>query len=86
MVSSWGGTIVQAWSSPDALKNCPSLDEEEVLVDSLPSISNVPSHVAVPVAEPNLPSVLWNAMIYPMIKMAVAGALWYQGELVAAIA
>ena len=26
------------------------------------------------------PSYLWNSMIYPLIKMPIYGAIWYQGE------
>ena len=28
----------------------------------------------------NQPSLLWNAMIYPLLNMRVKGAVWYQGE------
>jgi len=63
----WGGTIVQAWSSPDALKKCNAEDNMNVArVDSG--------------AGPNDPSVLWNAMIVPVLPMSITGALWYQGE------
>ncbi|XP_034556643.1 sialate O-acetylesterase [Notolabrus celidotus] len=29
---------------------------------------------------PQLNSVLWNAMIHPLLNMTIKGALWYQGE------
>ncbi|XP_038548360.1 sialate O-acetylesterase [Micropterus salmoides] len=29
---------------------------------------------------PEINSVLWNAMIHPMLNMTIKGALWYQGE------
>ena len=29
---------------------------------------------------PNMPTVLYNAMIYPLLKYKLAGAIWYQGE------
>ena len=29
---------------------------------------------------PSKPSVLYNAMIHPLLKMTVFGAIWYQGE------
>lgn len=29
---------------------------------------------------PNQNSVLWNAMIYPLLPTAIFGVLWYQGE------
>jgi len=62
--SNWGGTIIQAWSSPQALQACNS--------------SFVPEKVEA--VNPNQPSVLWNAMIVPLLNMRVTGALWYQGE------
>ncbi|XP_078386788.1 sialate O-acetylesterase [Cetorhinus maximus] len=29
---------------------------------------------------PHQPTVLWNAMIHPLRRMAIKGAIWYQGE------
>lgn len=29
---------------------------------------------------PNMPTVLYNAMIHPLIRMSIKGAIWYQGE------
>lgn len=29
----------------------------------------------------NKNSVLWNAMIHPLVKMTIKGAIWYQGEM-----
>ncbi|XP_041352047.1 sialate O-acetylesterase-like isoform X2 [Gigantopelta aegis] len=56
--SSWGGTPIQAWSSPDAIRKCPSQQTDS----------------------PGDPSVLWNAMMNPLKRMTIYGALWYQGE------
>ncbi|XP_039248011.2 sialate O-acetylesterase-like [Styela clava] len=61
--SNWGGTPVEAWSSPQALANC-NLDK----VNSYISMS------------PQSNSVLWNAMIHPLLNMTISGAIWYQGE------
>ncbi|KAM9733292.1 sialate O-acetylesterase isoform 1-T1 [Menidia menidia] len=58
--SCWGGTPVEAWSSPRALQHC-GLERSE---DS-PKEKN---------------SVLWNAMIHPLLNMTIYGAVWYQGE------
>ena len=33
-----------------------------------------------PGPDPHTPSVLWNAMIYPLLNMTIKGAIWYQGE------
>jgi len=74
--SNWGGTYIQAWSSPDALAACNitkdtfvELAENESLEKSILKGVN-----------PNQYSVLWNAMIAPFLRSPIAGALWYQGE------
>jgi len=63
----WGGTPVQAWSSPDALSKCHALEKRAQLPES-------------EVTGPNDPSQLWNAMIVPILPMTIKGATWYQGE------
>ena len=64
MATSWGGTRIEVWSSPDAIKKCPmDTDYGEELI-------NVPT----------TPSVLWNSMMYPFTNMTIYGAIWYQGE------
>ena len=59
--ATWGGTIIEAWSPPEALEACDvadaGLDEEH-----------------------NHNNYLWNGMIQPLTKLAIRGALWYQGE------
>ena len=66
--TSWGGTIAETWTSPDALKTIPECapwvaDMNEKKPDG-----------------PNNPSVLYNAMINPLVPYAIKGAIWYQGE------
>jgi len=79
--TNWGGTYVQAWSSPDALKKCGTTNEKPIGGTQV---------------NPNQPSVLWNAMIVPLLTMRsrgihggggfrvililLLGAIWYQGE------
>ena len=41
------------------------------------SFEKVPRNTA---REPNLPSVLYNAMVHPVVPYRIAGAIWYQGE------
>ncbi|XP_030621679.1 sialate O-acetylesterase [Chanos chanos] len=65
--SCWGGTPVEAWSSPRALKKCD-------LKNSMDSYFLPLSFMAWK------SSVLWNAMIHPLLKMTIKGAIWYQGE------
>ncbi|XP_071625267.1 sialate O-acetylesterase isoform X1 [Heliangelus exortis] len=60
--AAWGGTPIEAWSSPRALRACGLLEE-----------MGSPSG-------PHAPSVLWNAMIHPLLNMTLQGVAWYQGE------
>lgn len=43
----------------------------------LKSIPQVPLN---PQGNPNRPSVLYNAMIHPLVPFTIRGAIWYQGE------
>ena len=42
-------------------------------------LKDVPSPPSTPVS-PNRPTVLYNAMIAPLVPFALRGAIWYQGE------
>jgi sialate O-acetylesterase len=64
----WGGTPVEAWSSPDALAKCGITDK----VTSRGEPGQPPP--------PDQHSVLWNAMVFPFLNMTIKGAVWYQGE------
>lgn len=44
------------------------------------SMSNLPAEPVNPNNNPNLPTVLYNAMINPLIPYTIKGAIWYQGE------
>ncbi|XP_063291972.1 sialate O-acetylesterase [Pelobates fuscus] len=65
--SVWGGTPVEAWSSKRALSKC-GLKPTECTMDKFYY------------AGPCTFSVLWNAMIHPLLNMTIKGAIWYQGE------
>ena len=64
--SSFGGTVASAWTSPDANTKCGPMQ-------SLPAgrYEDAPF---------NYPSVLYNAMIHPLLPMRFTAVLWYQGE------
>ncbi|KAK9959120.1 hypothetical protein ABG768_011200 [Culter alburnus] len=73
----WGGTPVEAWSSPRALHKCGlKSSESSVPYSPLP----VESNLLLNVSEKWKSSVLWNAMIHPLLNMTITGAIWYQGE------
>jgi hypothetical protein len=63
-----GGTSVQEWSPPEALAKCAGVG-----APAPPSAGGPP-----PVLEGN--STLFNAMIAPLSRLAIRGALFYQGE------
>ncbi len=63
--SSWGGTLVEAWTSKRVI------DQELDLIKIDPSLAGQIPHV---------PSCLYNAMISPVIPYGIRGAIWYQGE------
>lgn len=43
-------------------------------------LKSVPPAPGNPEGNPNRPSVLFNAMIHPLIPFTIRGAIWYQGE------
>ncbi len=62
--TSWGGSDVRAWMSKEALSSFMKVN-----------LSGVDLSRA-----PGTPTVLFNAMINPLIPYTIKGALWYQGE------
>ncbi|XP_069138696.1 sialate O-acetylesterase-like isoform X2 [Argopecten irradians] len=75
----WGGTPVEAWSSPDALAKC-GLDSETIASDLMmePFYGRISPDGNF--GGPQNSMVLWNAMIHPLLDMTIYGAIWYQGE------
>nr|AAH84103.1 LOC495015 protein [Xenopus laevis] len=70
--SVWGGTPVEAWSSKRALQKCGLSHHEECASER--------SMYTGEMAGPCNYTVLWNAMIHPLLNMTIKGAIWYQGE------
>ncbi|HEY1022371.1 MAG TPA: sialate O-acetylesterase, partial [Flavisolibacter sp.] len=64
---SWGGTPAEAWTPDSVVRKNPAL---QTAANKLK-----PSN-----GWPVLPGSTFNAMIYPLQKFALAGAIWYQGE------
>ena len=73
--ASWGGTVAEAWTSKGQLKKLGDFDKAiEIMEDS--SFLSRPE-----IFKPhNLPTVLFNGMLHPIIPFAIKGAIWYQGE------
>ncbi len=75
--TSWGGTIAEAWTSPEALNALPDFTER---VSEVQQRAKDPAQVASPGNNPNISTVLYNGMIAPIVPFAIKGAIWYQGE------
>ena len=65
--ASYGGSGVEAWMNAEACRQFKDIP--------VPNLSNEPV-----MSESNTPTVLFNAMINPVIGYAIKGMVWYQGE------
>lgn len=63
--TSWGGTRIEAWMSKEALENFGEVNLENIVLNE---------------EAKRYPTILFNAMIHPIIPFTIKGALWYQGE------
>jgi sialate O-acetylesterase len=64
--TSWGGTRIEPWISEAGIKK----------FDFVP----LPDKNQQGALSPQTPTVLFNAMINPMVGYGIRGAIWYQGE------
>jgi sialate O-acetylesterase len=64
--SSWGGTQIEPWMSENGINNFDWI--------------NLPDKSSKEDFSKQTPTVLFNAMIAPMVGFAIQGTLWYQGE------
>ncbi|MGK0372095.1 MAG: sialate O-acetylesterase [Glaciecola sp.] len=65
IVSSWGGTPAEAWTPAEIIKK---------------DFGDFKGWNENEQTKHRNPSVLYNAMIHPMIPYTIKGAIWYQGE------
>ncbi|GGC17027.1 9-O-acetylesterase [Parapedobacter defluvii] len=73
--TSWGGTIVETWISKEAL------EKDKSLKRAVHVFEQVPADTVRKNTDPNhYPTLLFNAMINPLIPYTIKGAIWYQGE------
>jgi sialate O-acetylesterase len=70
--TSWGGTPAQAWTSAEGFEGHPEL---KGYVDQLEAAVELPEKRG-----QGFPSVLYNAMIAPVVPYGMKGVIWYQGE------
>jgi len=73
----YGGTCVEAWSSPEMLAKCNS-SSLGTYKSTKSKVKNNPFNKGI--KDQNSNSVLWNAMIYPLLNTTIYGVIWYQGE------
>ncbi len=93
--SSWGGTTAEAWTCECIIENTPALksiltdwpkynNDEDWLKEQYAKFEQEKKDAReAGKPEPlyfNQPSVLFNAMICPLMGYSMQGALWYQGE------
>ncbi|MDR1357078.1 MAG: sialate O-acetylesterase [Tannerellaceae bacterium] len=64
--TSWGGSRIEAWMTPESLKDIP--EKPIPATDADIKIAN------------GSPAVLYNGMIKPIAGYGIRGAIWYQGE------
>jgi sialate O-acetylesterase len=77
--ASWGGTMVEAWTSKEAFENS---EEFKNLFGTLTfaDIQAAADKSGKAVSPNAYPTLLFNGMINPIIPFAIRGAIWYQGE------
>ncbi|XP_013070166.2 sialate O-acetylesterase-like [Biomphalaria glabrata] len=80
VASDYGGTHAEAWSSPEALAACGNLGNKFSQKPNVNWTDDQPKHFVQNRIDPDANSVLWNAMIHPLLGMTIYGVLWYQGE------
>jgi hypothetical protein len=82
--SSWEGTQIEPWMSHEALVQCrtTATDDEKLVHDHASSEEpwNVTLGGRSSLPDPNDDSVLYNAMIHPLLPLSIRTVLWYQGE------
>lgn len=64
--SSWGGSSAEAWMSKEMLEAYPQ--------------AKIPTSAEGIKDKNRTPTMLYNAMVYPVLGMTIKGFIWYQGE------
>ncbi|WP_319226275.1 sialate O-acetylesterase [Draconibacterium orientale] len=70
IASNWGNTGAEVWTERTLIMNDPELAAEALRKEATPHSDGSP-HIA---------GSAYNAMIYPLRNLPVAGVIWYQGE------
>jgi sialate O-acetylesterase len=64
--TSWGGSRIEAWMTPESLKEIPE--------------KPIPASDADIKVQNGTATVLYNGMLHPIVGYGIRGAVWYQGE------
>lgn len=86
IATSWGGTAMQPWMPPDALRTCGDMRQQggswAGRTNADPGMFSAHTHPQreLDLGVPSLPSTLWNSMVSPLLSLSVSGWYWYQGE------
>ena len=78
--ASWGGTFIEAWISGNAANCHLDLKDAWQEVRNTPETPSEMQKYLSNEVRPFLVSVLYNAMIHPIVPFTIKGAIWYQGE------
>jgi sialate O-acetylesterase len=86
--SAWGGTPAESWISAEAFTRSPAYAgmvkvREGEIAEAAAQRAKVEATGAKPKAEsttPRDPTILYNAMIAPLLHVPFRGVIWYQGE------
>ena len=72
--TSWGGTMIESWISRGAFEKTAEFKQ---MIGTMPALTAD----SIKPKLPNLyPTLLFNAMVNPLIPYGIRGVLWYQGE------
>ena len=77
--TSWGGTMVEAWTSKEAFEKTEDFKNLFGNV-TYKEIKDAADKTGKPVSPNSYPTLLFNGMINPLIPFAIKGVIWYQGE------
>ena len=72
--TSVGATAAETWSGTEVIRELPDYDEVMKIIDEGgEAAENL-------LGNANNPTLLYNAMLYPLIPYSIRGVIWYQGE------
>jgi len=81
--TSWGGTVAETWTSPDAIANNPDFApklEKLKAMDPQEFIKSTEKEGKDKLGPNSYPTLLYNGMVNPLVPYGIKGAIWYQGE------